>query len=141
MNLVIVWHLLTSFKLLHDSPLWNYDSKVDIRELRSKRSAVTITKPAGDDYFEEDRKIPMRDDASIMIRVHQPKVIPPNGCPGLVIYHGGGYCLGGLQNETELSRRWVDLGGVAINVDYRLAPEFPFPIPVHDAYDALKWVS
>lgn len=49
--------------------------------------------------------------------------------------------MGNLENETEFCRRWADLGGVAVNVDYRLAPEFSFPTPVYDAYDALKWVS
>jgi acetyl esterase/lipase len=57
------------------------------------------------------------------------------------MFHGGGFCLGNLENETEFCRRWADLGGVAVNVDYRLAPEFSFPTPVYDAYDALKWVS
>jgi acetyl esterase/lipase len=57
------------------------------------------------------------------------------------MYHGGGYAVGGLDNETLLLRRWARLGGVAVNVDYRLAPEHPFPVGIHDAYDALKWAS
>ena len=32
------------------------------------------------------------------------------------------------------------MGGVAVNVDYRLAPEHPFPQAVYDAYDSLLWV-
>lgn len=32
------------------------------------------------------------------------------------------------------------MGGVAVNVDYRLALEFPFPMPAYDAHDAWKWV-
>ena len=40
-----------------------------------------------------------------------------------------------------LCRKWVEeFGGVTINVDYRLAPEYAFPTAVYDAYDALKWV-
>lgn len=57
------------------------------------------------------------------------------------MYHGGGYAVGGLDNETLLMRRWTGLGGVGVNVDYRLAPEHPFPVGVNDAYDALKWVK
>ena len=56
--------------------------------------------------------------------------------------HGGGFCLGGLDNEALLCREFCKkYDGVAVNVDYRLAPEYKWPIPVHDSYDALKWVS
>ena len=60
----------------------------------------------------------------------------------MVMLHGGGFCLGGLDNEALLCRRWCEeLNGVAINVDYRLSPEYKFPVPVYDCYDAVKWVS
>jgi acetyl esterase/lipase len=90
--------------------------------------------------IEEDRQIPMRDGALITVRIHSPKDPQEGGSPVFVVYHGGGYVLGDLDSEAILCRQWVELGGVAVNVDYRMAPEHPFPVPVHDAFDALKWV-
>lgn len=90
--------------------------------------------------MEEDRTIPTRDGSSIIVRIHSPKLPPKDGSPIFVVYHGGGFILGGLDNEALLCRKFTELGGVAVNVDYRLAPEHPFPVPIHDAYDALKWV-
>lgn len=59
----------------------------------------------------------------------------------MVMLHGGGWILGGLENEALLCRKWCEeFNGVSVNVDYRLAPEFKFPIPVHDCYDVVKWV-
>lgn len=91
-------------------------------------------------YTEEDIQVPVRDGSTITVRLHKPKVPPSDGSPVFVMLHGGGYAIGGLDNETLLCRRWTKLGGIAVNVDYRLAPEHPFPTGVHDAYDALKWV-
>jgi acetyl esterase/lipase len=91
-------------------------------------------------YVEEDRQVPVRDGSSIIVRIHKPKTPPEDGCPIFVVYHGGGFVLGGLDNEALLCRNFTELGGIAVNVDYRLAPEHPFPVPIEDAYDALKWV-
>ncbi len=91
-------------------------------------------------YTEVDYQIQVRDGNNITIRIHKPKARPEDGCPIFVVYHGGGFCLGGLDSEALLCRNFTKLGGIAVNVDYRLAPEHPFPIPILDAYDALKWV-
>ena len=91
-------------------------------------------------YLEDDRQIPVRDGTSITIRVHRPRSPPKDGCPIFVVYHGGGFTLGGLDDEARMCRAFTALGGIAVNVDYRLAPEHPFPVPIQDAYDALKWV-
>jgi acetyl esterase/lipase len=45
-----------------------------------------------------------------------------------------------LDAEMALCRLWTELGGVAVNVEYRLAPQWKWPVPVEDAFDALKWV-
>src|SRR5450432_4238856 len=76
---------------------------------------------------EEECQIAMRDGGSIAIRIYTPKSPPVDGSPVLIMYHGGGYCFGGLENEALLCRKWVmRFGGVSVNVDYRLAPEQPF---------------
>ncbi len=106
----------------------------------SARKAVN-PQAAIPNYEEEDIEIPMRDGAHITVRIHKPKQPPMEGSPVFVVYHGGGFVMGDLDSEAVLCRQWVELGGVAVNVGYRLAPEHPFPGPVHDALDALKWVS
>lgn len=56
----------------------------------------------------------------------------------LVFYHGGGWVTGDLETHHGLCLRIAAQGGVAVaSVDYRLAPEYPFPLPCEDAYDAL----
>jgi acetyl esterase/lipase len=82
----------------------------------------------------------MRDNTTIIARIYSPMTNPPEGSPGLVIWHGGGFCLGDLDSEVALCWRWTAMGGVAVNVAYRLAPEHPFPQAVYDAYDSLLWV-
>lgn len=57
-----------------------------------------------------------------------------------MLWHGGGFCLGDCDNEVALCRRWIALGGIAVNVAYRLAPEYLYPKAVEDAHDSLLWV-
>jgi len=107
---------------------------------KSKQHLTSLNSSEDVSYVEEDRQIKVRDGSSIAVRIHSPKKRPSDGCPIFVVYHGGGFALGDLENETLLCRNFTTLGGVAVNVDYRLAPEHLFPVPVEDAYDALKWV-
>ncbi|CZR51824.1 related to Putative sterigmatocystin biosynthesis lipase/esterase STCI [Phialocephala subalpina] len=117
-------------------------SKIRQQLLARKREMTAASESTEEaTYVEEDRQIPVRDGTTIAVRIHKPKNPPADGSPIFVIYHGGGFCLGGLDNETLLCRRFTELGGIAVNVDYRLAPEHPFPVPPQDAYDALKWTS
>jgi acetyl esterase/lipase len=123
------------------------DPDTDISELRKRltdaKKALTASALTGQSQvIEEDQQIPMRDGESITVRIYRAKSPLKGGSPIFVMYHGGGFCLGDLENETLLCRRWVEeFGGVTVNVDYRLAPEHVFPVPVHDSYDALKWVG
>ncbi|MGW6929108.1 alpha/beta hydrolase [Lentzea sp. NPDC054927] len=62
--------------------------------------------------------------------------------PGLLYIHGGGFVLGDLDMFHAHVLRVVDaLGIVVVSVDYRLAPEHPFPAPVEDCYAALQWTA
>ncbi|MEM7460837.1 MAG: alpha/beta hydrolase fold domain-containing protein, partial [Pseudomonadota bacterium] len=60
----------------------------------------------------------------------------------IVFYHGGGWVLGDIDQYDTLGRQLAARTGAAvILVDYRKAPEHPYPAAAHDAWDALKWVD
>jgi acetyl esterase/lipase len=61
--------------------------------------------------------------------------------PAHVNYHGGGFVIGGLKSDESWCRQACQgVGCIIINVDYRMAPDFPHPVPLTDSWTALKWV-
>ena len=61
--------------------------------------------------------------------------------PVLLYFHGGGYCIGGLDSHDSLCRSLTALTPCCVlNVAYRLAPEYRFPTAVHDAQDVYQWM-
>lgn len=62
--------------------------------------------------------------------------------PTVVFFHGGGYVLGSIATHEWLCRHLTRESGCAVlSVDYRLAPEHPFPAAVEDAYAAVEWAT
>ncbi|MFZ9675268.1 MAG: alpha/beta hydrolase [Ilumatobacteraceae bacterium] len=58
----------------------------------------------------------------------------------LVYYHGGGWVLGSIDSHDDVCRKLARaMGHAVLSVDYRLAPEHPFPAPVEDSVNALRW--
>ncbi|MGH7032674.1 MAG: alpha/beta hydrolase [Stellaceae bacterium] len=70
------------------------------------------------------------------------RVLLPKAAPRalVVFYHGGGWVIGGID-ESEIIARFMaeKTGAGVVLVDYRLAPEHPYPAPIEDCYDALLW--
>ena len=88
-----------------------------------------------------DSKISMRDGAEIPIRIYSPAKTDGKASPLIVNYHGGGFMLGDLEMGGEFGSKMVmAFNAVVVDVDYRMAPEHPFPTAAHDSFDALKWV-
>ncbi|HEY4457620.1 MAG TPA: alpha/beta hydrolase [Pseudonocardiaceae bacterium] len=87
-----------------------------------------------------DELVPGSDGApAVAVRVYRPDVDTASAL--LLDVHGGGFMLGDLDmnhaDNVELAR---DLGVVVVSVDYRLAPEAPFPAGLEDCYTALTWL-
>lgn len=62
--------------------------------------------------------------------------------PALLWIHGGGYVIGEAAQDDLLCRRFAtELGATVVSVNYRLAPEHPYPAPVEDCYAALRWMA
>jgi acetyl esterase/lipase len=61
--------------------------------------------------------------------------------PAILHFHGGGHVLGVPEMDQPQLMRWAaELGCLVLSVDYRLAPETPFPGPMDDGYAALRWL-
>ena len=61
--------------------------------------------------------------------------------PTVFFLHGGGYCIGSVATHRDMVSRLVRAtGGRALSVDYRLAPEHPFPAALDDATAAYRWL-
>lgn len=90
----------------------------------------------------EERTIGYGDLADIPARIYWPPVEQHDNLPVLVYYHGGGWAIGDLDTHDHVARAHA-LGAEAIvvSVDYRLAPEHPYPAGVEDAWAALRWVG
>jgi acetyl esterase/lipase len=62
--------------------------------------------------------------------------------PAVLFFHGGGYIFGHIDLFDGPVSRYVSASGVSfLSVEYRRAPEHPFPTPLEDAYAALRWIN
>lgn len=75
----------------------------------------------------------------VPVRVYEPSTLPPDG-PAMVWYHGGGWVFGNIDLYDELARLLAEeTAAVIVTVEYRLAPENPYPIPRMDCEAATKY--
>lgn len=80
----------------------------------------------------------------IPVRIYQPldPATADTGLPVLVYFHGGGFVLCDLDSHDSCCRRLANgIGAIVVSVDYRLAPEHPYPAAVEDACAATEWVA
>ena len=76
----------------------------------------------------------------VRVLVYRPKAAR-YPLPALLWLHGGGFVLRSADDDDARIKAWVaEVGCVAVSVDYRLAPETPFPGALEDCYAALKWL-
>ena len=79
------------------------------------------------------------DDPRVSVRVHRP-VGDARPRPCVYSIHGGGYVMGSCDMDDAKFDRWCqDLDIIGVSVEYRLAPETPYPGPLEDCYAGLKW--
>lgn len=85
-----------------------------------------------------DHEVPGTD--GVVVRVHRP-VGATGELPCLYWMHGGGLVLGSYAGDDPRFDRWSPMFGlVGVSVEYRLAPESPYPGPLEDCYAGLRWV-
>jgi acetyl esterase/lipase len=79
------------------------------------------------------------DEPHVVVRVHRPKGVD-GPLPCLYSIHGGGYVIGSFTMDDAKFDSWCQkFQCVGVSVEYRLAPETPYPGPLEDCYAGLRW--
>jgi acetyl esterase/lipase len=130
------WHHATNGGInLHDIPA--------ARRLMEELAAAQMAKARPiKGVSTADRQAPGPEGApEVCVRLYQPTERPAI-LPALLWIHGGGYVLGSVARDDLVAMHLAQVAQcVVASVEYRLAPEYPFPAPVEDCYAALKWLA
>jgi acetyl esterase/lipase len=121
---------------------------LDISDVAAARAAMLELRAQGPEFvapeslFLDRRTVPgPSGQPDIELRIIAPKG-RAGPVPGLYWIHGGGFVFGSADDEIPALARVAEaLGVMAVSVEYRLAPEHPFPNPVEDCYAGLRWVA
>lgn len=81
-------------------------------------------------------------ESDLLVNMYIPLAETERPRPGLLYIHGGGLVLGSPDGDGGLCQRFAaEVGCVVVSVDYRLAPEHPFPAAIEDCYAGLRWMA
>jgi acetyl esterase len=114
-----------------------------VRAIRDSYRAMIPSAGSPDDVASVQAiTIPAADGAPLRARVYVPKGVPSGALPILLYLHGGGWASGDLDTHDVMVRSLANASGaVTVALEYRLAPESPFPTGLEDCYAALTWIA
>ncbi len=128
--------------VLDGLPRYDLDDIVEARRRRHELAAATraLAQPHPDVLVDEVT-IPGRAPGGVVARVSRPRL--PRGDAGRLLWvHGGGHVLGeAAQDDWLMAEVVADTGCTAVAVEWRRAPEDPYPAALEDCYDALLWLA
>lgn len=109
-------------------------------EVARRRIRELPRRPVHPEVVTEDRRVP-GPAGDLAIRIYRPPSVTDHA-PVVVFFHGGGFAVGDLDTHDGTCREHaVGADAVVVSVDYRLAPEHPYPAAVDDAWAATQWVA
>lgn len=113
-----------------------------IRRAGAAARAIAALVPLPATVTVEDRHVPGPTGApDVRVRLYRTASLPASA-PALLWIHGGGMIAGTVEaTDAYCSRIADELGVFVASVDYRLAPEHPYPAPLEDCYAALRWFA
>lgn len=127
----------TLAQMLADNPAWQAMPSTPAAETRRALAEGLVFLPPPEPVLRvEDFAVPVAG-GDILARLYVGAQAPGS----LVIwYHGGGFVLGSVADSDNFARHLANRAGAAVlSVDYRLAPEHPFPTAVEDCVAAARW--
>ena len=132
------------------------DRELTIEQARARYRANAVrphpdADRSGQRVTSVDRLIEGADGATLPVRIYTPQAEDPSNPSDrsgpseqrvVTFLHGGGWVLGDLDSHDRACRTLAaSLDSLVVSVGYRLAPEFPYPAPLHDAIAAARWTA
>ena len=119
---------------------WNRDL-TDValvrKELAELRLSLLASVPHEPGVTTEDWQVT----SDVAVRLYRPEV-PTPPLPVLLWFHGGGYIMGSVdQDDVAMRQLCASVGCAVVSVEYRLAPEHPYPAALDDGLAALRWLG
>src|SRR3984885_9812802 len=130
-----------TLKALVDAIPMTFKASDGVEAARAKLKQLQAPPEMLPDLRIANRIVEHGDVTDIPVRIYWPSAEPGN-LPIVVFYHGGGFALGDLDTHDPVARAHaVGAEAIVVSVDYRLAPEHPFPAGVDDCWAALQWTA
>ncbi|MDT5138714.1 MAG: acetyl esterase [Mycobacterium sp.] len=130
------------FKMLLDAVPMTFCADDGVEVARASLASLKFPPEVLPDLRTEDRTIGYGELTDIPVRIYWPPTAQQDDLPVVVYYHGGGWALGSLDTHDPVARAHsVGADAIVVSVDYRLAPENPWPAGVEDSWAALRWVG
>ncbi len=130
-----------TFKALLDAFPMTFNADDGVELARERLKLLKVPPEMLPDLRIEDRTIGHGGLTDIPVRIYWPPT-PAEVSPVVVFFHGGGFCLGDLDTHDHVARAHaVGAEAIVVSVDYRLAPEHPYPAGVDDSWAAVQWVG
>jgi acetyl esterase len=131
-----------TFQMLLDAFPMTFNAADGVEVARSRLRLLKVPPEMLPDLRIEERTIGHGGLTDIPVRIYWPPIADEEAVPVVVFYHGGGFALGDLDTHDPVARAHaVGAEAIVVSVDYRLAPEHPYPAGVNDCWAALQWVG
>jgi acetyl esterase len=131
-----------TMQALLDAFPFHFTAEDGVEVAREQMRQLTAPPEALPEMRIEERAIGYGDITDIPVRIYWPPIAQHDNLPVVVFYHGDGWSIGDLDTHDPVARAHaVGAEAIVVSVDYRLAPEHPWPAGIDDAWAALRWVG
>ena len=130
-----------TFKALLDAFPMTFNADDGVELARERLKLLKVPPEMLPELRIEERTIGHGELTDIPVRIYWPPT-PAEASPVVVFFHGGGFCLGDLDTHDHVARAHaVGAEAIVVSVDYRRAPEHPYPAGVNDSWAAVQWAG